>query len=72
MHFEFFMLQNVVCSTELDVFLRQIIVVYQHFSDLVGFTGILSVIRIIAFKQESVIAALDDWCRVPLYFVGDA
>jgi hypothetical protein len=71
MHFEFFVLQDVVCTAELDVFLRQIIVVYQHFSDLVGFSGVLSVVRIIAFKQESVIAALDDWCRVPLDFVGD-
>lgn len=57
---------DIEAQANLDVFLREIIAVNQHFANLVGGIGILALVGVVVLEQEFAVAVLDDRLRVGL------
>lgn len=59
-------------ETDADVFLREIVLVDQHFADLVGGLGILRLVGVVVVQEKLPVAVLDDRPGVGLDLVHDA
>ena len=57
---------DIEAKANLDVLLREVVVVNQHFANLVGGIGILSLVGVVVLEQELAVAVLDDGLRVGL------
>ena len=57
---------DIEAKANLDVLLREIVAVNQHFADLVGGIGILASVGVVVLEQELAVAVLDDGLRVDL------
>lgn len=57
---------SIEAQANLDVFLREVVAVNQHFADLVGGIGILALVGVVVLEQELAVAVLDDRLRVGL------
>ena len=57
---------DIEAQANLDVFLREVVAVDQHFADLVDGIGILALVGVVVLQQELAVAMLDDRLRVGL------
>ena len=57
---------GIEAQANLDVFLREIVAVNQHFANLVGGIGVLALVGVVVLEQELAVAVLDDRLRVGL------
>ena len=64
--------RDVEGGADLDVFLRKIVSMDEHFADLVGVVGVFAVFGVVALGEEAGIAALNDRRGVGLDFVHHA
>ena len=51
---------DIEAQANLDVFLREVVAVNQHFADLVGGIGIFAFVGVVVLEQELTVAVLDD------------
>jgi len=57
-------ISSIESGTNLDVLLREVVAVNQHFADLVGGIGILALVGVVILQQEIAVAVLDNRLRV--------
>ena len=57
---------DIEAQANLDLFLREVVAVDQHFADLVGGIGIFALVGVVVLEQELAVAVLDDRLRVGL------
>lgn len=57
---------DIEAQANLDVLLREVVAVNQHFANLFGGIGILALVGVVVLEQELAVAVLDDRLRMSL------